>query len=63
MYERIKRLKEAGRLDLNGIINAYDRGLINDVQFMALTGISYDEATGNKAGEGINAPKGEEENE
>lgn len=57
MYERIRRLYEAGRLEMNGLINAKKKRLIDDEQFFAICGRFFDDVTGNKAGEGDNAPK------
>lgn len=59
MFERLKRLYENGRLDIAGLINAKKKGLIDENQFFYICGMFYDEATGNKAGEGEKAPKKE----
>lgn len=57
MFERLKRLYENERLDNTGLINAVNKGLITEDQFFDICGVFFDEATGNKAGEGSKAPK------
>ena len=56
MFERIKRLYDVGRLDMKGMINATNKGMITKQQFYEITGVYYDVATGT-------APKGSEERE
>lgn len=57
MFERISRLYKLGRLNRDSLINAVKKGLITENQFFSICGVFYDEATGNKAGEGENTPK------
>lgn len=56
MFLRIKRLYDEGRLDINGLLAAVRKKLINEDQFYMICGMFVNEATGNKAGEGENAP-------
>lgn len=57
MFDRLKRLYENDRLDVAGLINAVNKKLISEDQFFEICGTFFDEATGNKAGEGNKAPK------
>lgn len=59
MFLRIKRLYEAGRLDIKGLIASVRKKLITEEQFYLICGVFFEEATGNKAGEGVNAPNRE----
>lgn len=54
MFKRIKHLYDMGRLDMKGMINAVDKGMITKQQFYEITGTYYDVATGT-------APKDTEE--
>lgn len=57
MLERIKRLYNEGRINLNGLLAAVSKKLITEDQFFSISGRMYDEVTGNKAGEGKNSLK------
>lgn len=58
MFERLRRLyQEERRINMNGLINAVKSKLISEDQFYRICNVTYDEATGNKPGEGKNAPE------
>lgn len=55
MYERLRRLYEAGRIDKAALVVAVDKGLITKEQYANITGESYEVTTHTRPGENADA--------
>ena len=60
MFQRIQRLYNEGRLNLDGVINAADKKLITEDEFFTITNITYEKAKEQKKIEEDNRLREEE---